>query len=87
MHSHVDPDQITPLARAIASADAQEFRNQNPAYVTDIAGETRIAVAALHADPIHCERYRRFVADMVYGERPEFDKAMGTVDMLTEMVW
>lgn len=79
MRDHVDPDQIASLARAIAIVDAEEFRHQYPAYVTDIAGETRKALAALRTDPAHRERYIRFMADMVYGERPDFGIAMATV--------
>ena len=69
----------SPLARDIAAADADEFRNQYPAYHADIAGETHKALDALRTDPVHRERYDRFVAAMVYGERVDFDEAMRTV--------
>ena len=55
-----------------------------PAYAADIAGETRKALDALRTDPAHRDRYDRFVAAMVYGERPEFDAAMTTVVELAE---
>jgi len=84
MRGHFDPDQVATLARDIASADAKEFHNQYPAYTADIAGETRKALAALISDPLHHDRYTRFMADMAYGERPEFDYALGTVVMLAE---
>jgi hypothetical protein len=39
---------VAALARDIAAADAQEIRNQYPAYdAADIAGETNKAFAAL----------------------------------------
>jgi len=82
MRDHIDPAVVAMLARDIAADDAKEFRNQYPAYEADIAGETRKALAALRADPLHRRRYEDFVAAMVYGERPEFDEALATVDSL-----
>jgi len=82
MREHVDPAAVAALARDIAAADAREFRNQYPAYETDIAGETRKALDALRTDPLHRARYAGFVADMVYGERAEFDEAMETVTVV-----
>ena len=84
MQGHIDPSQVAALARDIAAADALEFRNQYPAYAADIAGETRKALEALNTDPVHRDRYNRFVAAMVYGERPEFAAAMMTVVELAE---
>ena len=78
------PGRRRPLARDIAAADAKEFRNQYPAYAADIAGETIKALDALRTDPVHRDRYDRFVAAMVYGERPEFEAAMATVVELAE---
>ena len=75
------------LARVIAETDAQEFASQYPAYAADIAGETRKALDALRADPLHRRRYDDFVAGMVYGERPEFDEAFATVARLAEDAW
>ena len=87
MRELVDPTVFTALVRAIAQADAAEFANQYPAYAADIAGETRTALTALRSDPVHRDRYIRFMADMVYGERPDFGVAMDTVAGLAERVW
>lgn len=87
MQGHIDPGQVAALARDIAAADAREFRNQYPAYAADIAGETRKALDALHTDPAYRSRYGDFVIAMAYGERPEFEKALGTVDGLTSLIW
>ena len=73
-----------PLAREIAVTDADEYRNQYTAYHADIAGETRKALDALRADPIHRRRYADFLAAMVYGEKPQFDEALATVITLAE---
>jgi hypothetical protein len=84
MRALIAPSEVAALARAIAETDAQEFASQYPAYAADIAGETRKALDALRTDPLHRQRYDRFMADMVYGERPEFDAAMMTVVELAE---
>jgi predicted nucleotidyltransferase component of viral defense system len=79
MRDLIDPGRMTTLARAISEADAEEFRNQYPAYAADIAGETRKAIDALRTNPLYRARYASFVAAMVYGERTAFDAAMTTV--------
>jgi hypothetical protein len=87
MRNLIVPGEIIALARSIAETDAQEFASQYPAYAADIAGETRKALDALRTDPLHRQRYERFMADMVYGERPEFGEAFATVSKLAEDVW
>jgi hypothetical protein len=87
MQGHIDPVQVAALARDIAAADAQEFRNQYPAYAADIAGETRKALGALRTDPAYRSRYDDFVIAMAYGERPEFGAAMGVVEVLAKGAW
>jgi hypothetical protein len=84
VREHLDLADVAVLARDIAEADAEEFRNQYPAYETDIAAETRKALDSLRTDPLHRRRYEDFVAAMVYGERPEFDEALATVTALAE---
>ena len=63
------------------------FRNQYPAYADDIAAEAAKALDALSNDPAYRSRYDRFVADMAYGERPEFDLAMRAVTDLALCAW
>ena len=84
MRDLVNPTEVAVLAGDIAAADAEEFRNQYPAYAADIAGETRKALEALRTDPLHRERYTGFFAAMVYGEQPEFDDALKTI---TDIDW
>jgi hypothetical protein len=78
MRELVDHDSVAGMAKEIAAADADEHHNQYPAYHADIAAETCKALDALRTDPVHRERYTRFVADMVYGEKAEFDDALAT---------
>lgn len=85
MRDMIDPAEVADLARAIAETDAAEFASQFPAYVADIAGETRKALDALRSDPLHRERYNRFVAAMVYGEGVDFTTAMTSVEHLLKM--
>jgi hypothetical protein len=87
MHAQVDPTEVATLAREIAAADADVFRNQYPAYAADIAGETGKALDTLNNVPEHRERYDRFVADMAYGERPAFATAMQSVNDLAKTAW
>jgi predicted nucleotidyltransferase component of viral defense system len=84
MRDLVDHDEVAQMAKEIAAADADEFRNQYPAYHADIAGETRKALDGLRTDPIHRARYTEFVAAMVYGEKAEFDDALATVTAMTQ---
>jgi hypothetical protein len=84
MRGHLDAITVAALARDIAAADAQEFRNQYPAYAADIAGETGKALIALRTDPAHRKRFDDFVSAMVYGESSEFITAFATVEELAE---
>jgi len=84
MRTQIDPAEIATLARAIAKADGEEFRNQYPAYASDAVTETRLALEALHTDPTHRQRYDVFVSAMVYGEKIEFAAALATVSGLAE---
>ncbi|WP_158920958.1 nucleotidyl transferase AbiEii/AbiGii toxin family protein [Acidisphaera sp. S103] len=84
MRALVEPADIAALARVIAETDAEEFASQYPAYAADIAGETRKAVEALRTDPMHRRRYDDFVSAMVYGEKPDFGTAFGTVMNLAD---
>lgn len=84
MRTLIDPAEVITLARAIAKADGEEFRNQYPAYADNPAVETRKALEVLHTDPMHQQRYNDFVSAMVYGEKIEFAAALATVTELAE---
>lgn len=80
----IDRDIVRKLVAEVSISDAEEFRNQYPAYATDIQGETRKALSALAAMPTYRNRYERFMGSMVYGERPGFDEAVATIRELLE---
>lgn len=86
MRGRIDRGRVAALARGIAEADAKEFRNQYPAYGTDIAAEARKALNALRADPAYRSRYGAFIISMSYGKRPEFDVALASVAALAEQM-
>jgi predicted nucleotidyltransferase component of viral defense system len=86
MRDLVDPIEVAALARSIAEADARQFAHQYPAYAADIPGETRKAIDALQSDPVYRSRYGDFAIAMAYGERPEFDTALGSVVGLAKKI-
>ena len=64
LREHIDPNQVAQLARATAAMDAEEFRNQHPAYAADIPGETRETLR--HCKPI------RFTAAATMTSSPQW---------------
>lgn len=79
MREYIDLDDMARLVPLIIAADGAEFKNQYPAYAANPYGETQSAIAALQNDPIYRRRYDDFMLSMVYGNRLEFDVAVGTV--------
>ncbi len=84
MRDLVDPTTVASLARDIAATDAEEFRNQYPAYADDITGETQKALNILRNDSTHRQRYDDFVAAMVYGDKLEFEVGLRTITTIAE---
>lgn len=87
VHTAIDRATVAELARSIAQTDAEEFANQYPTYIHDIARETRRACAALRHEPVMRERYAQFVSDMVYGARHDFDAAVEVIASLVNEAW
>lgn len=81
---HCDIPTVIMLAKEIMRQDAEEFRNQFPAYLDNPIQETRRALAALQNEKLYAQRYAEFVQLMVYGERPSYADAMQTVSSLTD---
>ncbi|HMN43835.1 MAG TPA: nucleotidyl transferase AbiEii/AbiGii toxin family protein [Povalibacter sp.] len=79
-----DARSVMALAQEVLQQDAEEFRNQFPAYRDDPAEQTRRALAALEKEELYASRYAEFVQLMVYGERPSYVDAMQTVASLTK---
>lgn len=87
MRENIDIEQLARLVSLIAASDAEEFRNQYPAYAADIMGETRSAIIALQSDDLYRQRYNDFLAAMVYGDQTDFRLAIGTVLRFAETVF
>jgi Nucleotidyl transferase AbiEii toxin, Type IV TA system len=87
IQQRIDHAAVAAMARDIAISDAEEFANQYPAYLADISGETRKALAALQTNPVIRQHYDTFAEVMVYGQRFGFDKAMQTIVALVNGPW
>ena len=84
IRAHYDPAAVIALAREIMLADVEAYGHQFPAYRENPVRETLRAVAGLAEDQRFAEAYATFARDMVYGEAPEFKKALATVAALAE---
>ena len=84
---HIDKAVAIDLARQISKTDAEEFKNQYPAYHADIAGETHKAMKAWTTEAARRSLYCNFVAAMVYSEAADFATAMATVAGLVNAAW
>lgn len=87
LRDRIDMQAAITLARSVALADGEVFKNQYPAYLADVPGETRKALDALRSDPAIRRHYDAFLAAMVYGEAVEFDTAMETVSSWVDAAW
>lgn len=87
VRDRLDPGLVVAMAREIAQADAEEYRHQFPAYLADIAGESRKALTTWQHEPASPILYENFAALMVYGEVAPFELAIATVADLVEKAW
>ena len=81
---HYDPAAMIDLAREIMAADAEAYGGQFPAYRADPLAETLRAVVGIAASADQADRYGRFVREMVYGEAPDFETAVGTLQAIAD---
>jgi predicted nucleotidyltransferase component of viral defense system len=79
LREHFRTDEVVALAKQIMNADAADFGHQFPAYREDPIAETIRAVEGLGASREFSDRYNIFLRDMVYGEKPEFETAIATI--------
>jgi predicted nucleotidyltransferase component of viral defense system len=82
IREHYDPADVGTLAREIMQSDAETYGHQFPAYRDDPLAETLRAVAGVAVDPGFSAGYATFQRDMVYGEGPEFEAAITTLQTL-----
>jgi hypothetical protein len=84
IRKYYSPADVGTLAREIMQSDAETYGHQFPAYRDDPFAETLRAVADIAVDPGFAARYATFRRDMVYGEAPDFDTAIATLNLLAE---
>jgi predicted nucleotidyltransferase component of viral defense system len=77
-----DMKEAATLAHEVMLADAATRGDNFPAWKKDPLGETLRAVEGIPKDKVFVDGYATFQRDMVYGEKPDFTTAMGTLNTL-----
>jgi nucleotidyltransferase AbiEii toxin of type IV toxin-antitoxin system len=80
IREHYDLGEVYTLVQQVIPDDAEAFGGQSPTYRADPLGQTRMAVNALARRQEYAQQYADFMRDMVYGDRPAFDQAIGAVE-------
>jgi predicted nucleotidyltransferase component of viral defense system len=82
IREHVDAAAVATLAHEVMLADAKTRGEKFPAWQKDPLGETLRAIEGIPKDKVFVDGYANFQRDMVYGDKPEFSTAMGTLNRL-----
>ncbi|WP_445219789.1 nucleotidyl transferase AbiEii/AbiGii toxin family protein [Bradyrhizobium sp. Pa8] len=84
IRSAYDPAEVAALALDVMKADAAERGDRFPAWGKDPLGETLRAIDGIPKDKVFVDGFADFQRDMVYGDKPDFDTAMGSVNVLRD---
>jgi len=84
IREHVDASAVAALAHEVMLADAKTRGGKFPAWQKDPLGETLRAIGGIPKDKVFVDGYANFQRDMVYGDKPDFTSAMGTLNMLAD---
>jgi predicted nucleotidyltransferase component of viral defense system len=84
IREHVDAAAVATLAHEVMLADAKTRGDRFPAWQKDPLGETLRAIEDIPKDKIFVGGYANFQRDMVYGDKPDFTSAIGTLNALAE---
>jgi predicted nucleotidyltransferase component of viral defense system len=79
-----DVKKVATLAHEVMLADAAARGDNFPAWKKDPLGETLRAVEGIPKDKVFLDGYATFQRDMVYGDKPDFATAMGTLNTLAD---
>lgn len=79
-----DAAEVAALAHEVMMADAKTRGDRFPAWQKDPLGETIRAIEAIPKDKVFVDGYANFQRDMVYGDKPDFDTAMGSLNTLRD---
>jgi predicted nucleotidyltransferase component of viral defense system len=82
IREHVDAAAIATLAHEVMLADAKKRGDKFPAWQKDPLGETLRTIEGIPKDKVFTDGYANFQRDMVYGDRPDFTTAMGTLNTI-----
>jgi hypothetical protein len=72
------------LALEVMKADAAERGDRFPAWGKNPLGETLRAIEGIPKDKVFVDGFAEFQRDMVYGEKPDFNTAMGSLNVLRD---
>jgi hypothetical protein len=84
IREHYDAEAVAALAHEVMRADAKTRGGNFPAWQQDPLGETLRAIEGIAKDDVFEVGYANFTRDMVYGEKPDFSAATGTLNMLAD---
>ena len=82
IREHYDAEAVAALAHEVMLADAKTRGDNFPAWQKDPLGETLRAIEGIPKDKVFTDGYANFQRDMVYGDKPDFNSAIGTLNML-----
>jgi hypothetical protein len=79
-----DALEAAALAHEVMKVDAQTRGDRFPAWQKNPLSETLRAIEGIPKDKVFVDGYADFQRDMVYGDKPDFDTAMGSLNSLGE---
>ncbi|MCK1340392.1 nucleotidyl transferase AbiEii/AbiGii toxin family protein [Bradyrhizobium sp. 38] len=79
-----DVKEAATLAHEVMLADAATRGDSFPAWKKDPLGETLRAIGGIPNDRVFVDGFANFQRDMVYGDKPDFSVAMGTLNTLAD---
>jgi len=79
-----DAAETASLAHEVMKADAETRGDKFPAWKKDPLGETLRAIEGIPQDKVFIDGYATFQRDMVYGDKPDFATAMGSLHALAD---
>ncbi|MEA2944454.1 MAG: hypothetical protein QOD09_4983 [Bradyrhizobium sp.] len=82
IREHIDAASVATLAYEVMLADAKTRGDRFPAWQKNPLGETLRAIEGIPKDKVFTDGYAKFQRDMVYGDKPDFSAAIGTLNTL-----
>ena len=82
IREHYDAAEVAALALDVMKADVATRGDKFPAWQNDPLRETLRAIEGIPKDKVFVDGYANFLRDMVYGEGPDFNTAIGSLKTL-----